>query len=42
MARKKITKERALLTLIEAKKSMDKSEFNSYSFRMQYPEWGQF
>lgn len=42
MARKKITKERALLTLIEAKKSMDKSDFNSYSFRMQYPEWGQF
>jgi len=42
MARKKITKERVLLTLTEAKKSMDKSEFNSYSFRMQYPEWGQF
>jgi len=42
MARKRITKERALLTLIEAKKSMDKGNFNSYSFRIQYPEWGQF
>lgn len=42
MARKRITKERALLTLIEAKKSMDKGNFNSYAFRMQYPEWGQF
>jgi|688.fasta_scaffold552278_2 hypothetical protein len=40
--RKKITVTRTLTTLIEAKKRMDENKFNSYSFRIEYPEWGAF
>ena len=40
--RRKITVTRTLKTLIEAKERMDENDFNSYSFRIEYPEWGAF
>lgn len=40
--RKKITESRTLKALVEAKKRMDENNFNSYSFRIEYPEWGAF